>query len=329
MNQTDFPAVVERFQNASNEMLAAVLDQSVDCIKVIGPAGSLDYMNRNGRCAMEIDDFAHIAGKSWWDLWPEDARSLIHDAIARAKDGRETRFEAFCPTAKGNPRWWDVSVSPLTDGRGEFQGLVSSSRDITDQVNARELRDATSAEMRHRLMNAYTLTGAIILATARGSPERETFAREVVDRLHRLGIAQMLLMEGETLDGAELGQLIQRLVEPFGSDRCPIDIDNLPEVTANEQQARALALVFGELSTNSSKYGAMGHGGRVAVRGRVVGGVLALSWSETAELPVESHQRDGGAGFALIRRTLASQNGSFDIAWRKDGLEVTCQLPGF
>lgn len=44
------------FTSATNEMLAAILDQGADCIKVISSQGTVDYMNRNGQCAMEIDD---------------------------------------------------------------------------------------------------------------------------------------------------------------------------------------------------------------------------------------------------------------------------------
>lgn len=38
---------------SSEAVLRAVLEQSPDCIKVIGPEGSLGYMNRNGQCAMD------------------------------------------------------------------------------------------------------------------------------------------------------------------------------------------------------------------------------------------------------------------------------------
>ena len=82
MAALDFPNIVNSFRAASNDMLAAVLDQSADCIKVIGPDGTLDFMNRNGRCAMGIDDFAQVAGKNWWDLWPAEAQPLIQGAIA-------------------------------------------------------------------------------------------------------------------------------------------------------------------------------------------------------------------------------------------------------
>ena len=64
------PGIATAFSTATTEMLAAILDQSADCIKVIGASGTVDYMNRNGQCAMEIDDFCAIAGQQWSALWP-------------------------------------------------------------------------------------------------------------------------------------------------------------------------------------------------------------------------------------------------------------------
>ncbi|MEO6579747.1 MAG: PAS domain-containing protein [Sphingomicrobium sp.] len=329
MNTLDFPELANSFQSASNDMLAAILDQSADCIKVIGPTGSLDFMNRNGRCAMGIDDFAMVAGKDWWDLWPEDAQPLIHDAVAKAQRGEHSRFEAFCPTAKGEPRWWDVSVAPLRDQHGELKGLISISRDISLDIAARQLRESTAAEMTHRLQNAYALTSAIVMATARGVPEREAFAREIVERLQRLGVAQSLLLDGEALGKATLDTLVRRLTEPFCVNSAALDIAGLPDVDLDETQVRTLALMLGELSTNSNKYGALGHGGKISIRGRVEGHLLQLQWNETTDRPVDAEQRDGSSGLTLIRRMLGAHGGTLDIGWRSDGLDVDVTLPGF
>ena len=329
MNSLDFPSIVNSFQSASNDMLAAILDQSADCIKVIGPTGSLDFMNRNGRCAMGIDDFALVAGKDWWDMWPEAAQPLIRDAIAKAQDGKHSRFEAFCPTAKGDPRWWDVSVAPLRDEQGTLKGLISISRDISGDMVARQLRESTAAEMRHRLQNAYALTSAIVTATARGVPEREVFAREIVERLQRLGIAQSLLLDGDAIGTATLDDLVRRLTEPFCGDGAALVIASLPAVQLDEQQVRTLALVLGEFSTNSNKYGALGHGGRIAIDGAIDGDVLHLNWRESTARPVDVAQRDGSSGLTLIRRMLAAHGGTLDIDWRGDGLDIKVTLPGF
>ena len=310
-------------------MLASILDQSADCIKVIGPTGALEFMNRNGRCALGIDDFALVAGKDWWDLWPEEAQPLIRDAVAKAQSGENSRFEAYCPTAKGEPRWWDVSVAPLRDEAGMLKGLISVSRDISGDMIARELRESTVAEMRHRLQNAYALTSAIITATARGTPERESFAREIVERLERLGVAQSLLLDGDKIGTATLDQLVRRLTEPFCGDGAALDIAPLPNAELDERQVRTLALVLGEFSTNSNKYGALGHGGRIAIDGAMDDGVLTLNWREKTDRSVDSDQRDGSTGLTLIRRMLAAHGGALDIDWRTDGLDIRVTLPGF
>lgn len=327
MKFLDVPELVQDFQSASAEMLAAVLDQSVDCIKVIGPTGSVDFMNRNGRCAMEIDDFAAIAGKPWWELWPEESKRLVLDAVDRARVGKATQFEAFCPTAKGTPRWWDVSVAPVLAPDGELKALVSVSRDVTARVKARELRDAAAAEMRHRLQNAYTLAGAVVSSSARGDEARESFAAEILDKLERLGIAQAVLLDAERLGPVTLDQLVHHLTGPFDTDACALTIGELPGTPLDEDQVRALALTFGELSTNSNKYGAMGSGGSIAIEGARVADGTKLRWSETSARPVESRQRDGGKGLALIRRALGAHGGSIDVSWRADGLDVTILLP--
>lgn len=329
MKSLDFPSIVNSFHSASNDMLAAILDQSADCIKVIGPTGSLDYMNSNGRCAMGIDDFAMVAGKDWWDLWPEDAQPLIKQAIAKAHAGENSRFEAYCPTAKGDPRWWDVSVAPLVDETGTLKGLISISRDISGDIVGRELRESTAAEMRHRLQNAYALTSAIVTATARGTPEREAFAREIVERLQRLGIAQSLLLDGDAIGTATLDDLTRRLTEPFCGDGAALEIGSLPAVELDERQVRTLALVLGEFSTNSNKYGALGHGGGIVIDGTLTEGVLTLHWRETTQRPIDTEKRDGSSGLTLIRRMLAVHGGALDIEWRGDGLDIKVTLPGF
>ena len=124
---------LQRLGLSDRSDLLDLMDASLDCIKIIDRGGNLAFMNEGGRCSMEVAEFGAIEGSKWSDLWPEDNRLLIEDAVERAFQGDSVRLEAFCPTALGRPRWWDVSVSPLvTDG--DVQCLLSISRDITDRV---------------------------------------------------------------------------------------------------------------------------------------------------------------------------------------------------
>lgn len=324
----DLPDVAQHFRSAPVELLGAVLDQSLDCIKVIGPDGRLDFMNRNGRCAMEIDDFALVAGRHWWELWPEESQHLIQDAVASAQRGESRRFEAFCPTGKGSPRWWEVSVSPLNDETGELRGIVSVSRDITDRVSSAELRNAAGDEMKHRLKNAYALAGAIMNAAARGSPDRQAFAGEVLERLHQLSLAQSLLLDPAALGSVDLLTLFQRLTEPFCNNGCAFRIGNLPDVRLGEEDTRALALVLGELGTNSSKYGAIGRGGTVDLGGQLADGKVAIHWRERCSDPLpQPGESGGGNGFRLINRALGARGGNFDVRWNPAGPDISITLP--
>ena len=329
MNALDFPSIASSFTSASDGMLAAVLNQSADCIKVMGPEGAINFMNRNGRCALGIDDFNLVAGKSWWELWPAESQHLVRDAIAAARSQGSARFEGFCPTAKGEPRWWDVTVSTLRDEHGDVRGLISISRDVSSDVRARELRDATAAEMKHRLRNAYALTSAIVMMSARGRNEHREFAREITHRLEHLGIAQALLLDAGALGTPTLDLLVRRLTGPFCSDPAMLDIAPLPDVTLGEDQVRTLALVLGEFSTNSNKYGALGHGGKIGIRAQLDDNRLTLRWSERSDRPTDATPRDGGSGLALIRRALSAQRGSLDVTLHPNGIDLTVELPYF
>lgn len=107
------------------------LEASPDCVKLVSLDGRLEYMNANGRCLMEVSDFGLFKGREWADLWPEAEQPRVRAAIRDACAGQVTRFSAFCPTALGTPRWWDVVVSPLVDASGAVEMILSISRDIT------------------------------------------------------------------------------------------------------------------------------------------------------------------------------------------------------
>ncbi|MFN3274614.1 MAG: sensor histidine kinase [Paracoccus sp. (in: a-proteobacteria)] len=115
-----------------------VLDSSPDCIKLVELDGRLSYMNRNGLCAMEIDDFSSVDQQPWPSLWPQDTEARLAEALQRAGAGETTQFEAFCPTAKGRPRWWHVTVAPVRNRQGGIERVLVVSRDVSAMVENRK-----------------------------------------------------------------------------------------------------------------------------------------------------------------------------------------------
>jgi len=310
----------------SDGTLATLLDQSLDCIKFIGLDGTVQYMNSNGLCAMEIDDAAMVLGRAWHELWPAEAQPLIRDALLRAERGEAARFDAFCPTAKGSPRWWDVSVSMIRDEDGALSGFLSTSRDISEARRAKEVAEIASAEMRHRLKNSYAMVAGLLSSLARGLPEREEFVGEVRTRLAALGIAQTLFAARENAP-CELTQLLPALLGPFGHAQCPVTATVSTEVTVDQGVADALALVIGELAVNSSKHGALSSIGSIAVTAEASAGGVDVHWRERSDRPVAAHERAGGQGLRLMQRILKTRNGEIDLTWLDFGLDARISIP--
>lgn len=309
----------------SRDMLATVLDQSEDCVKILDPEGRVDFMNRNGRCSMEIDDFCAIAGQAWETLWPEDAADDVRAAVSDARAGRSSRFEAFCPTAKGTPKWWDVQVSPVRNDQGDVLAILSVSRDVTERHHAMDSLHTMAHEMRHRLRNAYAVSGAIALASGREETSHGEFAEALALRLNSISAVQGSLIDpGER---EQLPALVARIAQAYDRDGTLIERAGLPSVDLGEQAVRLLALVLGELATNSLKHGALRDGIQVSITAAQEQGVLKLNWCEPLAAALAAASPNDGSGFRLMERMARAHRGSFAIAQADGALTAYLEVP--
>lgn len=150
--------------------LRSVLEASTDCVKVIDQDGLVAFINATGRCQLQINDSAAAQGQPWETLWPEEERHWVQQALDAARSGREFRFEAFRPSAKGKPQWWDVVVSPIYDAERRVRHIVSVSRDIT----SRREGEAQLARSKERFRAAVqAVSGIMWTNNARGEMEDE------------------------------------------------------------------------------------------------------------------------------------------------------------
>jgi len=154
MDSTSRPSPNDNAISGGSVNMDWAFEQSPDCIKIMSVDGGLQAMNRNGQCAMEIDDFAALNGELWPDLWPAATRAKVVTAMELALGGGEGHFDAFCPTAKGTPKWWDVLVTPILGGDGKVSNLLAVSRDITEVHHAVE----DKLELAARLQNMLEVT---------------------------------------------------------------------------------------------------------------------------------------------------------------------------
>ena len=116
------------------EFAQRILEGNQDCIKLLDLEGRLIYMNDGGQKLMEIDDFeGSVKNAFWLEFWQDCDRQSAETAFNKALLGKTGRFDGYCPTAKGTPKWWEVMVTPIKETDNSIVEILSVSRDITDR----------------------------------------------------------------------------------------------------------------------------------------------------------------------------------------------------
>ncbi len=115
------------------------LDLLPDCVSVVGLDGAVQSINAAGLRLFDFDDASRV-GRSWISWWPEEIRAHVEDALEKARAGAPSSFFGYCPTAKGVPKWWDVTITPLAGADGRPKGLLCVARDITRALREAETR---------------------------------------------------------------------------------------------------------------------------------------------------------------------------------------------
>ena len=122
---------VEAELRDSELFIRKILDSSYDCVKVLNLEAQLLYMNPGGQAQLGICDLSCYANFQWLEFWHGDDRLTAAEAVAIAQQGNSSKFEGFCPTVDGIPKWWEVQVSPILDAEGKVERILVVSRDIT------------------------------------------------------------------------------------------------------------------------------------------------------------------------------------------------------
>jgi two-component sensor histidine kinase len=318
------------------DLLRSVLSGCGDCIKVLDLEGRLIFMSEGGKRVMEVDDFSLLKGCPWPGFWAGEGNAHALAAVADARDGKTARFRGAANTAKGNPRYWDVQVSPINGDDGRPSHLLSISRDITEEWNATELlkknaerQDFLTAELQHRVKNMLATVMAIANRTFRDNAHeapRQIFGA----RLMALSHAHNMLTESNW-DRAGIFGIVRGALETHQLDLGRVVLAG-PAVNLDTKQALALALAVNELATNASKYGSLSKpAGTVDVswsrQERGDKPAFVWVWREKGGPAVVPPSREG-FGTRVIKASLADDfGGMVELGYEPTGFVCTLTAP--
>jgi two-component sensor histidine kinase/integral membrane sensor domain MASE1 len=225
-----------------------------------------------------------------------------------------------------------ISLGPLI-----ISTTTATRNEILDQLRhlAAE-REIVAHELDHRIRNLFALINGLISLSVRGKPEMKPLADTLRSRLIALDKAHGLVRTRSTSSGSRGGftslkELVGTLLRPYegaGDRNFVIDGD---EVFVDGGIVTPLALVFYELATNSTKYGALNDpDGALGVH--ISRGIdeLRIRWTERAAgVTGYSDAADTGFGSKLLDLTINEQlQGSHARTCTEDGMDIEITLPG-
>ena len=206
---------------------------------------------------------------------------------------------------------------------------VGTLQDITDQKLAEERQTTLTHELKHRLLNAYSVMGVIAKRSWAGTNDSVAALLEFQTRLHAMGRVTELLFasDGST---TSLCDLMQAILAPYRSatdDRFVLHGEDVPLA---RKVADTLALALHELSTNAAKYGALsGVEGSVNISWTVdTQSILTLRWVERGGPPVAPPARRG-FGTRLLENALASPPDQIALRFDPEGVHCTVEMALF
>jgi PAS domain S-box-containing protein len=130
---------------ASEQYNRSIVASSPDCLAILNMEGRIAQMTPHGLRLMDISHFASIENTHWLDLWSGGDLTKARDAVEDARHGSAGRFQGYCPTRSGTPKWWDVIVMPIRGAAGNAESLLAVARDITEvKRGERELLEANA-----------------------------------------------------------------------------------------------------------------------------------------------------------------------------------------
>jgi two-component system CheB/CheR fusion protein len=223
-----------------------------------------------------------------------------------------------------------MRILPYRGRANLIEGVVVTFFDITKLVEAEARQRTLVEELNHRVRNMLTVVAAIAHQTLARSGSPEQFTKAFLGRIQALAASYSLLSREQWGD-VLLHDILNNELAQFrddGEDRVTLDG---PAVAFKPSAALGLGLIFHELATNATKYGALSTSdGQVSVRWQVEdrsARTLVIKWHEANGPRVRKPKRQGFGSELIEREVTGTLGGKLTVDYGSNGLNVEIAVP--
>ena len=144
-----FQDITERKQMEANlreseARFRAIIDTEPECVKMIGPDGKLNFMNRAGLDMIEADSLEQVQGKSVLKIITPEYQEAFARLTQQVLQGERGVLEFEIIGLKGTRRFLETHAVSLRTSEAEPYSLLGITRDITQR---KEMEDQVRQQL--------------------------------------------------------------------------------------------------------------------------------------------------------------------------------------
>jgi PAS domain S-box-containing protein len=261
-----------------------------------------------------------------WHAKPGEAEQVVANDRHVIASKKSMQFVERFTTDQGE-RILLSTKSPLFDEAGDVVGTIGVSTDITEREHRARHVEFIMRELSHRSKNLLSVIIAIARQSAKQSTSVEDYCARFEERLSALARLHDLLVQ-EEWRGASLQAVANSQIAPFAGSRVRTEG---PDVRLRPDVAQTISMVFHELATNASKYGALSNDkGTVAVTWGITDGGeqrFFMQWQEKNGPPVVTPRRKGFGTVVVERMSLQVKDASASLKYPSSGVIWYLEAP--
>lgn len=288
---------------------------------------SVFHHDTEGKCTWAYNcvlDRDQVIGKTDDEVMPGDAAAVLIK-LKQKSLAQPGIHEAEVSIAHENETLWClVKCVQTTNEAGKVIGTTSVSFDITERKRWETHLKLLMREVNHRSRNQLAVLTSISRYTCVNATDLKEFQEKFTARIQSLAKTNELITQDHWSE-TSLEQTLDLQLAVYRQNQSGKIKYVGDEVLLKPRAVQSLGLAFGELSTNSAKYGALSApNGSVeitwAIRDEGDAPVLDITWQETGGPEVVAPTREG-FGSLLLKQVVAQElDGTSELTYDPKGL---------